>query len=119
MSMTTKDSIEMEKPEWLGQMETVLEVLNEGVLVIREGHRILFANSQFAEMTGIPRQDLIGFDPSHFYFSQEWDFIAQQIEVAFRAGHNRYSFVLPRKGGGRCQSLSVPEHSRIPGPGLR
>jgi PAS domain S-box-containing protein len=89
MSMTTKDSIEIQKPEWLGQMETVLEVLNEGVLVIREGHRILFANSQFAEMTGIPRQDLIGFAPSHFYFSQEWDFIAQQIEVAFRAGHNR------------------------------
>ena len=101
MSMTTKDSLEMEKPAWLGQMETVLEVLNEGVVLIRENHQILFANSQFAEMTGIPGRDLIGFDPSHFYFSQEWDFIAQQIEVAFRTGHNRYSFVLPRKGGGR------------------
>ncbi len=27
MSVTTKDSIEMEKPEWLTQMENVLEVL--------------------------------------------------------------------------------------------
>ena len=45
MAMTTKDSLEMEKPEWLSQMETVLEVLNEGVVVIRENHQILFANS--------------------------------------------------------------------------
>ena len=101
MSITTKDSIEMAKPEWLGQMETVLEVLNEGVLIVRDGHQILFANHRFVEMTGIPRQDLIGFDPSHFYSSQEWDFIALQIAVAFRAGHNHYSYVLPRKGGGR------------------
>ncbi len=31
MSVTRKDSIEMEKPEWLTQMENVLEVLNEGI----------------------------------------------------------------------------------------
>ena len=86
---------------WLNQMETVLEVLNEGVLIARDGDCIVFANSRFLEITGIPRQDLIGFDPAHFYFSKEWDFIAEQIAVAFRAGHNRYSFVLHRKGGGR------------------
>jgi PAS domain S-box-containing protein len=91
----------MEKPEWLTQMETVLEVLNEGVIISNDCHQILFANSRFVEMTGIPRQELIGFDASRFYSSEEWDFLAQQIDVAFRAGHNRYSFVLPQKGGGR------------------
>jgi len=101
MSVTTGDSIQMEKPEWLTQMETVLEVLNEGVIIADDRQRILFANSQFVEMTGIRRQDLIGFDPSSFYSSQEMDFVRQQIDVAFRAGHNRYAFVLPRKGGGR------------------
>jgi PAS domain S-box-containing protein len=53
------------------------------------------------EMTGIPQKDLIGFDPSSFYSSQEMGFLRQQIDVAFQAGHNRYAFVLPRKGGGR------------------
>jgi PAS domain-containing protein len=53
MSVTTKDSIEMEKPEWLTQMENVLEVLNEGVIVASDQHRILFANSRFVEMTGL------------------------------------------------------------------
>jgi PAS domain S-box-containing protein len=91
----------MDKPEWLVSMEAALEVLNEGVVITNENHRILFANARFVEMTGIPRQDLIGFAPSSFYSSQEMDFLREQIDVAFRAGHNRYAFVLPQKGGGR------------------
>jgi PAS domain S-box-containing protein len=105
MSLTTGDSIEMEKPEWLTQMETVLEVLNEGVVIADDRGRILFANSRFLEMTGIPGQDLIGSDPSCFYSSQETDLLMQQIDVALRAGHNRYAFVLPRKGGGRLHVI--------------
>jgi PAS domain S-box-containing protein len=95
------DSIDMEKAQWLTQMETVLEVLNEGVIIADEHHRMLFANSRFLEMTGIGRQELGIFDPSRFYSSQERDFLKEQIDVAFRAGHNRYVFFLPRNGGGR------------------
>jgi PAS domain S-box-containing protein len=91
----------MHKPEWLASMEAVLEVLNEGVVITDENHRILFANSRFVEMTGIPRQDLVGYNASRFYSPQELDFVTQQIEVEFRDGHNRYAFVLPRKNGGR------------------
>jgi PAS domain S-box-containing protein len=101
MPVTTGDSIKMEKPEWLSQMEAVLEVLNEGVIVANERLRILFANTRFLEMTGIRREELIYFDPSQFYSSQEWDFLSQQTDVASRTGRNRYSFVLPRNGGGR------------------
>lgn len=92
---------QMEKPEWLAQMGAVLEVLNEGVMITNDQHRILFANSRFVEMTGIPRQDLIGADASHFYSSEEWEFLTQQIEIAYQAGHNRFAFVLPRRDGGR------------------
>ena len=91
----------MEKPEWLTQMEAVLEVLNEGVIVTNERHQIFFANTRFLEMTGIPQEELSHFDPSQFYSSQEWDFLSQQTDVSFRAGRNRYNFVLPREGGGR------------------
>jgi len=101
MPVTTKDLIEMEKPEWLTQMENVLEVLNEGVIVASDQHRILFANSRFVEMTGFPRHELIGVDASSFYSSQEWGFLTQQVDIAFSAGHSRYSFVLPQRGGGR------------------
>jgi len=91
----------MERPEWLKRMESVLEVLNEGVIIADGRHRILFANSQFVQMTGIPLADLVGFDGSRFYSSEEWSFLTQQIEIAFLAGHNRYPFVLPRKDGSR------------------
>jgi phosphoserine phosphatase RsbU/P len=101
MSVTIGDSLKMEKPEWLAQMEAVLEVLNEGVIVVNEGQQILFANTRFLDMTGISGEELVSFDPTQFYSSQEWDFLSQQADVAFRAGRNRYNFVLPRNGGGR------------------
>lgn len=101
MPVTMKDSIEMERPEWLTQIETVLEVLNEGVLIADDRHRILFANSRFLEMTDFSRHELIGNDASSFYSSQEWAFVTPQIDIVLRSGHNRFSFVLPQKGGGR------------------
>ena len=92
---------EMDKPEWLTQMKAVLEVLNEGVVITNDSDRILFANSRFVEMTGIPKRDLLGFLSSQFYSSKEWDFLTKQIDVAFRQGRNSYEFVLPKRDGGR------------------
>jgi PAS domain S-box-containing protein len=94
-------SLAMDKPEWLTSMEAALEVLNEGVVITNENHRILFANARFVEMTGILKRDLIGSDPSQFYSPQEFEFVAHQIDVEFRHGQNRYAFVLPRKDGNR------------------
>ncbi len=94
-------SMAMDKPEWLTSMEAVLEVLNEGVVITNDHQQILFANSRFIEMTGIPRQDLTGSYASQFYSPQEWDFVARQIDAGSQHGHNRYAFVLPRKDGGR------------------
>jgi len=91
----------MEKPDWLTQIEAVLEVLNEGVVIADDRNRILFANSRFLEMTGFSRHELIGNEASSFYSSQEWAALTPQIDIVFRSGHNRYSFVLPQKGGGR------------------
>ena len=91
----------MEKPEWLTQIESVLEVLNAGVIIADDRNRILFANSRFLEMTGFSRHELIGNEGSSFYSSQEWASLTPQIDVVFRSGQNRYSFVLPQKDGGR------------------
>lgn len=101
MPLATRNSTEIEKPEWLIQMETVLEVLNEGVVIANDRYRILFANSRFLEMTGIPPHELIGCNLRHFYSLKEWDFLMRQVNVAVRTGRNRYAFVLPREGGGR------------------
>ena len=86
----------LERPEWLTQMENVLEVLNEGVVIANDCHRVLFVNSRFAEMTGLPIEDLIGAESSQFYSLQEWSFLTKQVDLAFRDGHNTYTFISRR-----------------------
>lgn len=93
--------IDLNQQEWLTSVESVLEVLNEGVIVIDGNHEVLFANSRFLEMTGFRFQDLQGDGPSSFYSPREWAFLIQQAELSFRTGSNRYTFTLVRKDGGR------------------
>ena len=56
-----------EKHEWLTQIEAVLEILNEGVVITSQENRVLFVNSRFVEMSGIPSQELLGAAASEFY----------------------------------------------------
>jgi phosphoserine phosphatase RsbU/P len=93
--------VTVEKPEWISQMEDILETLNEGVMIADDCQKVLFVNSGFTEMTGLSKEDLVGFEGSTFYTPEEWAFLEEQIEVAARVGHNRYGFVLPRKDGSR------------------
>jgi PAS domain-containing protein len=104
----TKDSIEMEKPESLTQMENVLEVLNEGVIVASDEHRIVFANSRFVEMTRFPRHELIGVDASSFYSSEEWGFLTQQLTSRSVPATTGIASFFPKEAVGVCPSSSVP-----------
>ena len=99
-----------QRPSWLSQMEGVLEVLNEGILIIDNRLRVLFANSRFLEMTGLTRHDLYVDGPSLFYSDSEWAFLIKQAEISFRDGGNRYTFTLPRKDRSR---LPVIVSSRV------
>jgi len=99
-----------EKPEWLTQIEAVLEILNEGAVITSQENRVLFVNSRFVEMSGISQQELLGADASEFYSAQEWQFLAQQIAVVRHQGRHCYEFLLPQKDGGR---LPVIISSRI------
>jgi hypothetical protein len=39
--------MEIAKPEWLEQMEAILETLNEGILISDDCDHVLFVNSVF------------------------------------------------------------------------
>jgi PAS domain S-box-containing protein len=101
MPVNGRDSIEMDQPDWPTRIETVLEVLNEGVVITDDRRRILFANSRFLEMTGFSRHEVIGIDAPSFYSPEEWAFLMLQSDIVERSGHNQHAFVLPQKGGGR------------------
>jgi phosphoserine phosphatase RsbU/P len=93
--------VEIQKPDWLLQMEDILETLNEGVLVSDDCHRILFVNSCLADMADRPPEDLIGKNSSYFYSAEENIFMLEQIERGSQMGSNRFEFVLPKKSGER------------------
>jgi phosphoserine phosphatase RsbU/P len=93
--------VDVEKPEWLAEMETILETLNEGVIIVDDCQQIVFANSTFREMTGFPGADLLGGSVFNFYSSLEMEILNAHRERGMRAGRNRFEFVLPQKGGNR------------------
>jgi phosphoserine phosphatase RsbU/P len=92
---------EVERPEWLGQMEAILETLNEGVMVVDDCQRVIFTNPIFREMSGFPEGMLTGQTVSDFYTAAESRVLQEHRERGLRDGHNRFEFVLPRKDGGR------------------
>ena len=65
----------------MAQMESVLEVLNEGVIVTDDRHRTLIANSRFREMIGVSSYDFRNSNPRHFYSEKEWTFLMRQGEL--------------------------------------
>ncbi len=93
--------MDIEKPEWLEQMEGILETLNEGVIIADDCAHILFANTNFSEMTGIPVNELLGAEATRFYSPEEAAVIVKAREKGIRDGRNRFEFVLPQKDGGR------------------
>jgi len=95
-------SLDIEKPEWLGQMEGILETLNEGVLISDDCDRVLFVNSVFEEMTGFPRHAITGRDAVREYYSPEDHAVLQEYRNKTRQmGRGRHEFFLPRKDGSR------------------
>ena len=93
--------MEVEKPDWLDQIEGVLESLNEGVLISDDCQNIIFVNSNLQEMTGMSSDEIVGWDVYNLYAREEADYINAQRERGLRAGHNRFEFVLPKKDGSR------------------
>jgi PAS domain S-box-containing protein len=93
--------LEVEQPDWLQQIEGVLESLNEGVLISDDCQNIIFVNSNLEQMTGLPRDEIVGPDIHRLYNKAEADFIVAKREQGLQAGKNRFEFVLPRKDGSR------------------
>jgi sigma-B regulation protein RsbU (phosphoserine phosphatase) len=93
--------VDPEKPEWLIQMEGILETINEGVIIADDCAHIVFANTNFAGMTGRTAHELVGKDATHFYSPEESAILMKQREQGLREGHNRFEFVVPRKDGTR------------------
>jgi sigma-B regulation protein RsbU (phosphoserine phosphatase) len=107
--------VDSERPQSLQQMEPILETLNDGVVIADESDQILFVNTVFEEMTGIPRSEIIGHDARQLYDRAEEFALTQAFrQKILEMGRSREEFLLPTKGGGRLPVVASVRVTRRP-----
>jgi sigma-B regulation protein RsbU (phosphoserine phosphatase) len=104
----------IQTPDWLLQMSAILEALNEGVVIVDDQLRIVFANEALLRLGGYRRDEMYGRTPDVIFPQQDLPYVMQQHAAAQRDGHHRHEFYVPRKDGEKLPAIySVRE---IPGP---
>jgi PAS domain S-box-containing protein len=93
--------VEAKQREWLEQVGSVLETLNQGVIINDEMRRVVYANSTFQEMIQMDAAQLMGRTMVDFYPPED---VARLLELIGRRethGRARYEFYIPQADGGR------------------
>lgn len=104
----------IQPPDWLLEMTAILEALNEGVVIVDDQLRIVFANEALLRLGGYNRGEIYGRAPHGIFPQQDLPYLMQQHAAALRYGHHRDEFYFPRKDG---EKVSVIYSAReIPGP---
>lgn len=104
----------IQPPDWLLEMTAILEALNEGVVIVDDQLRIVFANEALLRLGGYNRGEIYGRTPDGIFPQQDLPYLMQQHAAALRYGHHRDEFYFPRKDG---EKVSVIYSAReIPGP---
>ena len=95
----------IQTPEWLRRMETILEELNEGVVIVDNQLRIVFANEALVRMGQYEREEIEGRTPEAIFPATDIPYVMQQRESGYRYGRHRYEFYLPRKNGEKIPAI--------------
>ena len=95
---------------WLHQVGSVLETLNQGVVISDEERNIVFANSMFLEMSKMSAEELLGRSVIDLYPPDEVGRLQEFIARRETQGRARYEFYIPQADDGR---LSVAVTSRL------
>lgn len=92
-------------PGWLREMETILEELNEGVVIVDDQLRVIFANEALARMGHFEREEIQGRTPDAIFPLEDLPYIKHQHESGQRYGRHRSEFYLPRKDGAKIPAI--------------
>src|ERR1700731_2869959 len=101
----TMPNTTIETPDWLREMETILEEPNEGVVVLDEELRVIFPNEALTRMGHFDREEIQGRTPDAIFPSEDLPCIKRQHESGRRYGRNRTEFYFPRKDGGKIPAI--------------
>src|SRR5580658_10031005 len=89
----------IQSPTWLRQMENILEELNEGVIIVDDQLRMIFANDALVRLGHYERSEIQGHTPDAIFPPEDVPYIMRQHELSQRYGRHRNEFYFPRKDG--------------------
>jgi len=95
----------IETPDWLRQMENILEELNEGVVIVDDELRVVFANEALVRMGQYERGEIQGRRPDAIFPREDLAYIKRQHESGHRYGRHRNEFYIPRKDGEKVPAI--------------
>jgi PAS domain S-box-containing protein len=87
--------------QWLYQVGSVLETLNQGVVISDEDRRIVFANCVFLEMSKMSAEEVLRRSVMDLYPPDEVARLQEFIARREAHGRARYEFYIPQADGGR------------------
>jgi PAS domain S-box-containing protein len=95
----------LQTPDWLRQTENILEELNEGVVIVDDQLRVIFANEALLRLAQYERGELQGRSPDAIFPRKDLPYIVRQHESMHRYGRHRNEFYLPRKDGEKIPAI--------------
>ena len=95
----------IQTPDWLRPMESILEELNEGVVIVDNQLRIVFANEALIRLGAYERGELQGHTPDAIFPPEDMPYIMQQHETGQRYGRHRHECYIPRKDGEKIPAI--------------
>jgi PAS domain S-box-containing protein len=98
-------NLNIKTPDWLRQMESILEELNEGVVIVDDQLRVVFANEALIRMGQYERGEIEGRTPDAIFPATDIPHLMRQHESGHRYGRSRSEFYLPRKNGEKIPAI--------------
>ena len=92
-------------PDWFRQTDSILEELNEGVVIVDNQLRVVFANQALLRMGQYDRGEIEGRTPDAIFPPKDIPYIVRQNESGHRYGRHRNEFYFPRKDGKKIPSI--------------
>jgi PAS domain S-box-containing protein len=95
----------IQTPAWLRQMESILEELNEGVIIVDDQLRLIFVNEALVRLGHYERVEIQGRTPDAIFPQEDVPYIMRQHELSQRYGRHRTEFYFPRKDGEKIPAI--------------
>jgi PAS domain S-box-containing protein len=91
--------------DWVRHMESILEELKRGMVILDDQFRVVFANEALVRLGLYERGEMQGRTPDEIFSPEDIPYILQQRESGHRNANHRTEFYLPRKNGEKIPAI--------------